>query len=349
MKQYTVKSGQNIYDVAMTLFGSIEGVLDLLVNNQDLSYESNLVAGQQLSYDEDFVINQDIVDWFGSNHVVVKNGCHALSHESVKNKFQAAIASSNEEVTDKLAHGKITIVYDIADPVKPWRPGLGGSEVWEDYNDDSINTDVVATSLATTSINPSSSSLTVKIISSSETMNASSHGVSDNFLHMTDLADKVKRAVGIDLKMDKLSNYWIAQNLNMLFENGMMFIPEIEADASEYYEFLSKPKIYIHQKGVSSVIGFDVNPNDCVIIDWGDGSELEYYHFNSVLQYVSHTYNDYSEHLVKLYGANDYFDLDLADAGGKYSLLENIYIDHCLRTPWPDDKNLNALFILKDN
>ena len=161
MKQYTVKSGQNIYDVAMTLFGSIEGVLDLLVNNQDLSYESNLVAGQQLSYDEDFVINQDIVDWFGSNHVVVKNGCHALSHESVKNKFQAAIASSNEEVADKLAHGKITIVYDIADPVKPWRPNPGEYDPWEDYSD-SANADAVATSLATTSISSSSSSLTVQ-------------------------------------------------------------------------------------------------------------------------------------------------------------------------------------------
>ena len=48
MNTYIVKSGQNLFDVAITLYGSIEGVFDLLISNKDrvgqmpLSYDSKL-------------------------------------------------------------------------------------------------------------------------------------------------------------------------------------------------------------------------------------------------------------------------------------------------------------------
>ena len=35
MRTYTVRTGQNIFDVALTLYGSIEGVFDLLVSNPE--------------------------------------------------------------------------------------------------------------------------------------------------------------------------------------------------------------------------------------------------------------------------------------------------------------------------
>ena len=37
MLQYKVRSGQNIYDVALTLYGSVEGIFDLLVSNEWLN------------------------------------------------------------------------------------------------------------------------------------------------------------------------------------------------------------------------------------------------------------------------------------------------------------------------
>ena len=49
MGNYRVITGQNIYDVALHLYGSIEGIVDLLVNNPDLSLETELRTGQELT------------------------------------------------------------------------------------------------------------------------------------------------------------------------------------------------------------------------------------------------------------------------------------------------------------
>ena len=56
MGKYRVVAGQNIYDVALYLYGSIEGVVDLLINNPDLSFATTLTAGRELVYTDDFVI-----------------------------------------------------------------------------------------------------------------------------------------------------------------------------------------------------------------------------------------------------------------------------------------------------
>lgn len=77
--QYIVKSGQNIYDVALTLYGSIEGIFDLLVSNTTaingcpLSMTTKLEAGQVLNYNEEFMLNKDIVGWLKDNGIDVKN------------------------------------------------------------------------------------------------------------------------------------------------------------------------------------------------------------------------------------------------------------------------------------
>ena len=49
MGNYRVITGQNIYDVALHLYGSIEGIVDLLINNPGLSLETELRTGQELT------------------------------------------------------------------------------------------------------------------------------------------------------------------------------------------------------------------------------------------------------------------------------------------------------------
>lgn len=61
MGSYRVVAGQNIYDVALHLYGSVEGIVDLLVNNPALSLETELCSGQELTYTDGFVINADVV------------------------------------------------------------------------------------------------------------------------------------------------------------------------------------------------------------------------------------------------------------------------------------------------
>ena len=50
MGKYKITAGQNIYDIAMHLYGSIEGIVDLLINNPGLSLDDNLKSGDELEY-----------------------------------------------------------------------------------------------------------------------------------------------------------------------------------------------------------------------------------------------------------------------------------------------------------
>ena len=74
MGKYRVVAGQNIYDVALYLYGSIEGVVDLLINNPDLSFATTLTAGRELVYTDDFVIRADVVAYNGLHGIVPANG-----------------------------------------------------------------------------------------------------------------------------------------------------------------------------------------------------------------------------------------------------------------------------------
>lgn len=72
MAQYKVRSGQNIYDVALTLYGSVEGIFDLLASNSWLNMETQLSYGMILNYHEEFAVNKNIVIWLKDNNVLVK-------------------------------------------------------------------------------------------------------------------------------------------------------------------------------------------------------------------------------------------------------------------------------------
>ena len=61
MGKYRVVAGQNIYDIAIHLYGSIEGIVDLLINNPELSLDDDLKSGDELDYTDEFVISPDIV------------------------------------------------------------------------------------------------------------------------------------------------------------------------------------------------------------------------------------------------------------------------------------------------
>lgn len=74
MKTYIVKTKQNIFDIALQLHGSVEGVFDLLLSNETLTFDSIISVGTKLNYHEEFIINDDVVKWFDDNNVVVRNG-----------------------------------------------------------------------------------------------------------------------------------------------------------------------------------------------------------------------------------------------------------------------------------
>lgn len=331
MKQYTVRAGQNIYDVAMTLYGSIEGVLDLLVNNTDLSYETRLVVGQKLDYDEDFMINQNLVDWFNKKKVIIKNGCNVNSFASVLTQFSNHIEADNAAVVEMFKKGKLYVDYNIIDPQKPHVPI---------YSEDEE---------AVSDISTSSNKAKIGGIYAPGEMDFVAEGIvpSDAIMQMADLRERFKAATGADIELDKLSTYGLTINLRNICSKGVTLLPVNLYDREAYYATLATPKLYINQTGVQANIGIGVQLNQSILIDWGDGSDLEYHGYVDQARYFSHIYNNSGEHFIKIYGGNNYHALDLSQIDGIYNALETIYIDYVFITKWPHDEKLNRLFVIK--
>lgn len=74
MAQYIVQGGQNIWDVALQLYGSIEGAFDLFVCNPQLTMTTNLKTGDILQYNENFIINSSIVETIKEKDWLPVNG-----------------------------------------------------------------------------------------------------------------------------------------------------------------------------------------------------------------------------------------------------------------------------------
>lgn len=103
MPKYKVRSGQNIFDVALTLHGSVEGIFDLLASNHWLTMETELSLGMELNYHDEYVVNKNIALWLDKNNVIVKNGEHIFKpldiSEFVNQHIQSHHSAQYEAVT----------------------------------------------------------------------------------------------------------------------------------------------------------------------------------------------------------------------------------------------------------
>lgn len=64
-RYYTIYEGQSLLDVALELYGDIEGVITLIEDNPDLSsLDDDLYPGQQLLIDSTKAINEDIAGYY---------------------------------------------------------------------------------------------------------------------------------------------------------------------------------------------------------------------------------------------------------------------------------------------
>lgn len=97
MPKYIVRNSQNIFDVAMNLYGTIEGLFDLLISNTDLDMSSELIPGTELEYHEEFVINPGIVNSLAENNIVVANGERSV-YNKVANDYLMAIAKIPQDL-----------------------------------------------------------------------------------------------------------------------------------------------------------------------------------------------------------------------------------------------------------
>lgn len=116
MGKYTVISGQNIYDVALHIYGSIEGIVDLMMNNTDLSLATDLKSGDELIYTDGYIINADIVSYNRIHKIVPSNGERSVYYKEATLPLLIEIILGNLETsTGFIASGTGKMQIDWGD------------------------------------------------------------------------------------------------------------------------------------------------------------------------------------------------------------------------------------------
>ena len=85
----TVKENQNIIDVCLQNYGSLESLFDL-ANDNSLSLNADLVVGQELTIDDALVLEEkaeEIVAFYSQNRTVVVTGFGEIPSGSFNDDF----------------------------------------------------------------------------------------------------------------------------------------------------------------------------------------------------------------------------------------------------------------------
>lgn len=266
MSKYVTKTGQNLYDVALTLYGSVEGIFDLLVSNENISLGAVLPKGTELEYHKDFMLNKDIAGWLTDNKVNVKNGSYKIGETDMKTVIKNWIEKTNSRIL--------------------------GQEKEQDAIGRNSNEDI-------------------------ETHQNTGGG----------------RGIG-----DSLLN-----PLKKLFAKGYIALPDKES-VEVYYDRMARAKMKIVQLGSTSTIGMKVMANRLVVIDWGDNTPIDFYHYTERGVKAMHTYSDGKEHEILMYGDVEFMELDFTEVKGIYYALTGIRVTNKFTTPYPNATELNKLF-----
>ena len=83
MAQYQVTNNQNIFDIALHLYGSVEGVYDLLISNPWLNMATVLTKGMVLEYHDYFIIKEGIVSEINKQGYVPANSERKVYYKKI--------------------------------------------------------------------------------------------------------------------------------------------------------------------------------------------------------------------------------------------------------------------------
>lgn len=116
MGKYKITAGQNIYDVAMHLYGSIEGIVDLLINNPELSLDDTLKSGEELEYTDGFTISPDIVAYNRMYSLLPANGeRNVYPKEPAGKRFMELYTEGKQTAASLLLSGNGRLEIDWGD------------------------------------------------------------------------------------------------------------------------------------------------------------------------------------------------------------------------------------------
>ena len=116
MATYTVKPNQNLFDVALHLYGNIEGLFDLLISNSELNMTTDLKYGQELVYHEEFILNESVVHEFKKQNIVPSSGARKVYFKRPNEDLIFLVGvNADMEFTTFKASGEGTMIIDWGD------------------------------------------------------------------------------------------------------------------------------------------------------------------------------------------------------------------------------------------
>lgn len=116
MATYTVKTSQNIFDVALHLYGSIEGLFDLLISNPWLNMTTDLKRGMELEYHDYFVVNNAMKQEIeANNYIPANNERHSYFKKTDEQLVMLCDIEPTSEMTTIVASGEGTMIIDWGD------------------------------------------------------------------------------------------------------------------------------------------------------------------------------------------------------------------------------------------
>lgn len=98
MGKYIITSGQNLFDVALHIYGSIEGIIDLMMNNSSLSLSDTLKSGNELLFSDDYIIDAGVVAYYRMNNIVPANGERNVYYKTSDYPLLLEILVDNKEI-----------------------------------------------------------------------------------------------------------------------------------------------------------------------------------------------------------------------------------------------------------
>lgn len=110
MEQFTVKQGQNLFDVVLTLYGDMGGIGNFMQLNPSLSFNSALKDGDVVNYDPAKAIDEVNINYLSKKKIVACNGARNVYYKDVSEPIFARIYIKNTVVSTSF---KIKGVGDI--------------------------------------------------------------------------------------------------------------------------------------------------------------------------------------------------------------------------------------------
>ena len=114
-EKYTVQYGQNIFDVCLAIYGSIEGLLDLMVCNPELSVDTELNYGDILLYSPYYTEDDSVLSTYKEENTIPANGTSHIYFKPTKSIVMFFVFPAEEYLASMKLSGSGEITIDWGD------------------------------------------------------------------------------------------------------------------------------------------------------------------------------------------------------------------------------------------